>query len=129
MDQAPVTRVTLADHAIEQELLVGHVEVRRISLGPDVMPGAHWHNGPVFGVIEAGSVHFQVGAEPERVLRAGDTFFEPGGRTITRFDATGEGVTFLGWFPLPAAVQPELVLGAAPSDESATRPARLSPAG
>ena len=118
MDQQPVTRVTLADHVLDQEMLVGHVEVRRITLASDLAPGAHWHNGPVFGVVEAGSVHLQVGAEPERILRAGDIFFEPGDRTISRFDATGEGVTFLGWFPLPAAVQPELVMGAAPSDES-----------
>jgi quercetin dioxygenase-like cupin family protein len=115
MDQDPVARVTLAHHVLREPVPVGHVEVRRISIAPGIMPGAHWHNGPVFGVVESGSVFFQVGEEPERVLRAGDTFFEPGGETITRFDATGEGVTFLGWFPLPAGVTPELTMGPAPS--------------
>jgi hypothetical protein len=117
MDQEPVTRWTLADHVLASQMAVGHVHVRRISIAPGVMPGAHWHNGPVFGVVEAGSVIFQVGDESEAILRVGDTFFEPGNETIRRFDATGEGVTFIGWFPLPAEVDPVLILGPAPTGE------------
>lgn len=45
------------------------------------------------------------------LLRAGDVFFEPGGQRIDRFDATEEGVTFLGWFPVPAGVHPEISMG------------------
>lgn len=90
------------------------VEVRRIAIAPGIHPGAHWHNGPVFGVIETGSVFFQVGGGEESILRAGDTFYEPGNRTISRFDATDEGVTFLAWFPLPAGVEAELTMGDAP---------------
>lgn len=115
MEQQPVTRVTLDHHTLASSLTVDHIEVRRISIAPDVLPGAHWHNGPVFGVIEQGSVYFQVGAGDERVLRAGDTFFEPGNETISRFDATNEGVTFLGWFPLPSDAVPELTMGQTPS--------------
>jgi quercetin dioxygenase-like cupin family protein len=116
MNQDPVMRVTLADHVLATPAAFGHVAVQRISLAPNVMPGAHWHNGPVLGVIESGSVHFQVGDAAETILRAGDTFFEPGDRTITRFDATGEGVTFVGWFPLPVGVDPGLTMGPAPSE-------------
>jgi len=115
MEQQPVTRVTLDRLVLASSLTVGHIEVRRISIAPDVLPGVHWHNGPVFGVIERGSVHFKVGEGDERVLRAGDTFFEPGNETINRFDATHEGVTFLGWFPLPIETNPELTMGEMPS--------------
>jgi quercetin dioxygenase-like cupin family protein len=110
-----VTRTTLDDHRLDEAVPVGHVEVRRIVIAPNVHPGAHWHNGPVFGVIERGSVLFAVGDGPERVLRPGDTFFEPGGRTIARFDATGEGATFLAWFPLPEGTEPELTMGDPPA--------------
>ena len=110
-----VTRTTLHDHRLDRVLPVAHVEVRRIEIAPGVHPGAHWHNGPVFGVIERGSVVFAVGDGPERVLRPGDTFFEPGDRTIARFDATEEGVTFLAWFPLADGVSPELTMGPLPS--------------
>jgi quercetin dioxygenase-like cupin family protein len=110
-----VTRTTLDDHRLDAVVPVHHVEVRRIEIAPGVHPGAHWHNGPVFGVIEGGSVIFAVGDGPERVLRPGDTFFEPGDRTIARFDATEEGVMFLAWFPLPEGASPELTMGERPS--------------
>ncbi|MFC4224766.1 cupin domain-containing protein [Lysinibacter cavernae] len=115
MELQPVTRVTLDRHVLASSLTVDQIEVRRISIAPGVTPGAHWHNGPVFGVIEQGSVHFQVGVEGERILHAGDTFFEPGNETISRFDAMHEGVTFLGWFLLPAGAEAELTMGEAPA--------------
>jgi quercetin dioxygenase-like cupin family protein len=111
MEQQPISRVTLDHHVLDSTLAVDHITVRRITIPAGVMLGAHWHNGPVFGVVESGSVYFQVGTENERILRAGDTFLEPGNETITRFDATDEGVTFLGWFPLSADVEPELIMG------------------
>ena len=114
MEQQPITRVILDTHRLGGTLPVGSVEVRRITIAPNVAPGVHWHNGPVFGVVEAGSVRFQVESDDERILHAGDVFYEPGDRTITRFDATGEGVTFLAWFPLPDGVSPELTMGEAP---------------
>ena len=117
MQQEPVTRTTLADHRLPHGTAFDHVEVRRITLAPSVQPGAHVHNGPVFGVIEAGSAHVHVEGGTERVLRAGDTFYEPGDATILRFDATDEGVTFLGWFPLPDGDSPEIAMGPASSAE------------
>ncbi len=50
---------------------------------------------------------FQVGSGEEAILRAGDTFYEPSGQTISRFDATDEGVTFLAWFLSRTGVEPE----------------------
>jgi quercetin dioxygenase-like cupin family protein len=93
----PVTRVTLLDQALP-ETTTAAVEVRRITLQPNVAGGPHHHNGHVFGSIEAGSVVFQVDGGPEQILRAGDVFYEPAHVLIDRFDATDEGVTFLGYF-------------------------------
>lgn len=107
----PVQRLLIDTIRPEGDVAFASVEVRRITMAPDVGPGAHWHNGPVFGVIEAGSVTFAVDGGPETVLRAGDTFFEPAATTIDRFDAQGDGVTFVAWFPLPAGAQGELVRG------------------
>ncbi|AEE47744.1 cupin domain-containing protein [Cellulomonas fimi] len=114
MSEPPVVRTTLSTFTLDGAPSFASVEVRRITIAPDVHPGAHWHNGPVFGVVESGSVHFQVGHDAPSVLRAGDTFYEPGHATIARFDATEEGVTFLAWFPVPAGTEPELTLGALP---------------
>jgi quercetin dioxygenase-like cupin family protein len=114
VEQQPITRVTLDTYQVSDPFPIGSVEARRITIPPNVALGAHWHNGPVFGVIEAGSVHFQVGAEDERILARGDVFSEPAEVTITRFDATADGVTFLAWFPLPGGRSPELTMGDAP---------------
>ncbi|WP_213816609.1 cupin domain-containing protein [Glaciihabitans sp. dw_435] len=109
MTESPVSRVILSDHSLPAALAVSHVEVRRITIAPSTALGAHTHNGPVFGTIEQGSVVFQVADDPEVTLHAGDTFYEPSATTITKFDATDEGVTFLGYFLLEADTQPELV--------------------
>jgi len=110
-----IERKTLASYELPAAPSFAAVEVQRITIAANVHPGAHWHNGPVLGVIEAGSAFFKVGSEPERVLRAGDTFYEPGDETITRFDATDQGVTFLTWLPLAAGIRPEVTMGELPS--------------
>lgn len=59
-------------------------------------PGSppHRHSGPAFGYVMEGEVRFELEGEPERVVRAGETFWEPGGDVIhyqdgnARTDAT-----------------------------------------
>lgn len=92
----PVVRVTLLEQQIDGPAAA--VQLRRITLQPDVAGGPHHHSGPVFGTIEAGSVVFQVDGGPETILRVGDVFYEPANVLIDRFDATAEGVTFFGCF-------------------------------
>jgi quercetin dioxygenase-like cupin family protein len=105
-----VTRSTLADFTVTPALPTGRVVVRRITMAPSIASGPHTHNGPVFGVIESGSAVLQVGDGESTVLRAGDVFHEPAREVIAKFDATDEGVTFLGWFPVEEGVEPELTL-------------------
>lgn len=108
MTDEPVARTTLLNQTLPQDSLVSHVEVRRITIAPSVAAGVHIHNCPVFGSIEKGSVVFQVGDEPEIALGAGDVFYEPANVVISRFDATDEGVIFLGYFLLGADETPEI---------------------
>ena len=103
----PVVRETVLVQVMPTKH-VSSVEVRRITLLPNVSGGAHSHNGPVFGSIESGAVMFQVGDEPARRLTMGDVFYEPANDTIARWDATDEGVTFLGYFLLSAGQTPQL---------------------
>jgi quercetin dioxygenase-like cupin family protein len=42
----------------------------------------HRHSGPCFGYVIEGEVRFELEGEPERVVRAGETFWEPGGDLI-----------------------------------------------
>ncbi|WP_161580500.1 cupin domain-containing protein [Subtercola vilae] len=106
----PVTRVTLLEESLSEQILAS-VQVKRITLQPNVAGGPHHHNGPVFGAIEVGSVVFQVDGGLETVLHAGDVFYEPAAVLIDRFDATSEGVTFLGYFLSGPDQKPELTPG------------------
>src|SRR5262245_61392502 len=51
---------------------------------PPGSPGLppHRHSGPAFGYVLEGAIIFEVEGEPERVVRAGETFWEPGGDVI-----------------------------------------------
>lgn len=42
----------------------------------------HRHPGPAFGYVLEGEMVFELEGEPERVVRAGETFWEPGGDVI-----------------------------------------------
>jgi quercetin dioxygenase-like cupin family protein len=42
----------------------------------------HRHAGPVFGYMVEGEMIFELEGEPERVIRAGEAFWEPGGDVI-----------------------------------------------
>src|SRR3954447_15244716 len=39
----------------------------------------HRHSGPVFGYVTEGALRYQLEGEPERVILAGEAFWEPGG--------------------------------------------------
>ncbi|MDQ7807855.1 cupin domain-containing protein [Amycolatopsis sp. A133] len=105
-----VTRTLVLDQHLPAPRVIDHVEVRRITIAPGEHPGLHVHNGPVFGSIETGSAVYQVEGEPESVLTPGDVFYEPESTRIARFDALGEGVTFLAYFPAGPGETPALTL-------------------
>jgi quercetin dioxygenase-like cupin family protein len=84
------------------------VEVREIRILAGHAGGLHVHNGPVVGSILEGSAIYQIEGGPESLLRPGDVFYEPEGARIARFDATDEGVTFLGYFILGEGEEPQL---------------------
>jgi quercetin dioxygenase-like cupin family protein len=54
-----------------------------IELPPgDPGSGPHRHSGPVYGYMVEGEMIFELEGEPERVIRAGEAFWEPGGDVI-----------------------------------------------
>jgi quercetin dioxygenase-like cupin family protein len=51
---------------------------------PPGCPGTppHRHSGPAFGYVIEGEVRFELEGDPVRVVKAGETFWEPGGDVI-----------------------------------------------
>lgn len=42
----------------------------------------HRHSGPAFGYVLEGAIRFELEGEPEHVIKAGETLWEPGGDKI-----------------------------------------------
>ncbi len=48
-----------------------------VTFAPGIAGTPHRHPGAIFGYVLEGELDFQAGDEPERRLKAGDTFYEP----------------------------------------------------
>ncbi|MEU8632587.1 cupin domain-containing protein [Amycolatopsis sp. NPDC048633] len=60
-----------------------HVMTATIELPPgDSGTPPHRHSGPVFGYMVEGEMIYELEGEPERVVKAGEAFWEPGGDVI-----------------------------------------------
>ncbi|GAA2287897.1 cupin domain-containing protein [Nonomuraea roseoviolacea subsp. roseoviolacea] len=83
-EQKQGTILTTLDHQVPPfmpenvEMMTATVEL------PPGHPGTppHRHSGPVFGYMLEGEMIFELEGEPERVIRAGEAFWEPGGDVI-----------------------------------------------
>jgi quercetin dioxygenase-like cupin family protein len=106
----PITRTVRLDVRLPQVKPTGRVEIREITIRPGQAAGGHVHNGPVVGSIMAGSAVYQIEGQAATVLRPGDVFYEPEGEHIARFDAEGDGVTFLAYFLLEPGQDAQLTM-------------------
>ncbi|HUQ70904.1 MAG TPA: cupin domain-containing protein [Planctomycetaceae bacterium] len=98
---APVRE--LARHALTgpfEGFEVVLIELNSAPAGTAPAGAAHRHPGPVLGYILDGQMRFAINNEPERVVAAGNTFFEPSGAVHTtggsaRADAPARAVVFM----------------------------------
>ncbi|MEU2791723.1 cupin domain-containing protein [Streptomyces sp. NPDC007100] len=56
------------------------VQIEYPSGDPGTPP--HRHSGPAFGYVLEGEMRFELEGEPQRIVRTGETFWEPGGDVI-----------------------------------------------
>jgi len=85
-----VVRKSLLTAVIEGRKEVERVEMREIGLAAGQVVGLHLHPCPVIGVVISGRIRFQITGQPEKILHAGDAFFEPAHTRIAHFDATAD---------------------------------------
>ena len=79
--QAPAGRGELARHALTGPFEGFEAVLLELNLAPGQRnPGpGHRHPGPVVGYVAEGQLAFAINNEPEQVVPAGKTFFEPAG--------------------------------------------------
>jgi quercetin dioxygenase-like cupin family protein len=83
----PLQRVPVLEEAIPStNPAIKLVRGARIRFAPRQTTGLHRHPISVAGVVTAGSFIFKREGEPEKIIKAGDSFFEPAGVTTERFD-------------------------------------------
>jgi quercetin dioxygenase-like cupin family protein len=78
------TAVTVLQEATPSAIPDGaHVMTVLVEFPPgDPGTPPHRHSGPAFGYVLEGEMRFELEGESERVVRAGETFWEPGGEVI-----------------------------------------------
>src|ERR1700761_884156 len=99
-----IFRKPLFTAVLEQSKKVGKVEIKEIVFQPGQKTGLHFHPCPVVGYIAEGSVAFQIEGAEEKLLRAGDAFFEPPNTKILKFDNASDtkGMKFVAFYLLDA---------------------------
>jgi quercetin dioxygenase-like cupin family protein len=78
------TAVTVLQEATPPDVTPGSHAMTVVVEFPPGDPGTppHRHGGPAFGYVLEGEMLFELEGEPPRVVKAGETFWEPGGDVI-----------------------------------------------
>src|SRR5262249_36531719 len=93
--------------------------------GPGLRP--HRHSGPVFGYVLEGEIIFEVEGEPERIIRAGEAFWEPGGDVIHYQDGNNLADAWSRFVVVMMMVPGQQMVTLVAPDDLARRRARRAP--
>ncbi|MDX2854085.1 cupin domain-containing protein [Streptomyces sp. PA03-3a] len=92
---------------------------------PGIPP--HRHTGPAFGYVIEGEMLFELEGEPERVVRAGESFWEPGGDVIHYQDGNNQADQWLRFVVVMLCEQGRPMLTFVDDEELAARRDRRAP--
>jgi len=80
-DKGEVRRKVVSERDIAEKLdgKEARATVVEVTLEPGQAGAPHRHPGPVFGYVLEGEFEHAINDEPAKVLKAGETFYEPAG--------------------------------------------------
>jgi quercetin dioxygenase-like cupin family protein len=91
-----VERATLGRHDLSgvpgKEVVMGTA-----TLAPGAVVGFHTHSGDEAGYVVEGSLIWKVRGQPDKTLKAGDSFFNPRGSVHSVVGGEGGGTAFSTW--------------------------------
>jgi quercetin dioxygenase-like cupin family protein len=87
----------------------------------------HRHAGPAFGYMLEGEMRFELEGEPERIIRAGETFWEPGGDVIHYQDGNNSQDSWSRFIVTMLCVPGKPMLALVDDEELAQRRDRRAP--
>ncbi|WP_104381025.1 cupin domain-containing protein [Sphingobacterium sp. HMA12] len=82
--ETKVQRKDLQHILLDQQL--HQVEMQEITLEKAQKVPAHFHPCPVIGFILEGEIIFEITGQKPKLLKSGDTFYEPKNREISAFN-------------------------------------------
>ena len=96
--QQAIARKNLDTFLMDQQ--VARVEIQEITFPAGQEAPKHLHPCPVVGYIKSGSVFFQVEGMEPRILKEGDSFYEPENATVLHFDnaSTDKPMSFIAFY-------------------------------
>ena len=96
---------------------------------PPASPGTrpHRHSGPAFGYVIEGELLFELEGEAPRVVKAGETFWEPGGDVIHYQDANNLADGFTAFVVTMLCVPGQPMLTLVSEEELVSRNGRRAP--
>ena len=109
--QQPVGRTILERH--DQAGVPGkEIVIGTVTLAPGAVIGFHTHSGDEAGYIVKGSLIWKVRGQPDKTLKAGDSFFNPRGSVHSVVGGEAGATAFATWIvdkgkPLAEPVSPE----------------------
>ena len=74
-----VTKLSERDVVEKLDGKAARVTTVEVSFGPEVAGKPHRHPGPIFGYVLEGEFELALDDQPVKTLKAGETFYEPGG--------------------------------------------------
>ncbi len=104
-----VARKDLLTATLGASTQVSRVEIKQVTLAPNVKAPLHLHPCPVLGTVTAGAIALQVEGKPVQHLKAGDAFYEPAQVPIARFDNDGQSAAQFTAFYMVCDGSQELV--------------------
>lgn len=93
-----LTRKNLLTALVNQP--TSKVEIQTVTLPPGQLAPKHFHPCPVVGYVASGSVLFQIEGEENKIIPAGEAFYEPKDAMVLHFDNASdhEPLTFIAFY-------------------------------
>lgn len=117
----------LDDHDLAELPAPGHLMTILVEIPPhDPGTPPHRHSGPVYGYMLEGEMLYELEGDPPRLLRPGQTFWEPGGDRI-HYQAANPAAIWTRFVAIMASKTGEPMLTLVGSTELKARRARRYP--
>jgi quercetin dioxygenase-like cupin family protein len=101
---APASQATVLKREAIGPITGAEASLVRVDYPPGAASKPHRHPGPVLGYVLTGKIEFQVEGQPKQILKAGDSFFEPAGKShlVSRNASATEPAALLAYLLGPA---------------------------